>query len=185
MPDWDKRYREGFYGSAVTPHELITRFWNIIPGKHIAEIAMGNGRDALFLGEKGFFIAGIDSSMEAIRVARKDITGYHPNILPIHANAAYLPFKRGVFDGVVVFYFLMRNMLEEIQGLLKKGGILMYETLRKDCNAPEGQENPDYYLNDGELAQRLDGLELIFYEETTVVSGNKNRNISRAVGRKR
>jgi hypothetical protein len=40
--DWNKRYREGFYGGAMAPHALLKKFWPVIPGRRIADIAMGS-----------------------------------------------------------------------------------------------------------------------------------------------
>lgn len=71
MVDWDKRYREGFYGGATEAKGLLTKYWKTIPGKRVLDVAMGNGRNALFLADKGYFVAGLERSVEAIKIAKK------------------------------------------------------------------------------------------------------------------
>ena len=85
----------------------------------------------------------------------------------------------------LVFYFLQREAIDEIKALLKKGGILIYETYLKRQNDIDRPRNPAYLLDDGELIGYFKGFELLFYEEIIENSGGKRKAIARAVGRKR
>ena len=69
--DWDKRYREGFYDGATEPHTLLRQFWHTIPKGTVVDVAMGNGRNAIFLAGKGYGVCGLDHSLEALRIAKK------------------------------------------------------------------------------------------------------------------
>ena len=68
--DWDKKYRNGSYDRSKEPHGLLKRFWQIIPGKTVIDVASGRGRDAAFLAEKGFTVFGLEKSMEAIYISK-------------------------------------------------------------------------------------------------------------------
>jgi len=185
MVDWDKRYKEGFYNSATEPHELLKKFWQIIPKGYVVDIAMGSRRDAIFLAKKGFDVYGIERSLEAIKIGRKATIEQGCNITAILGNASALPFKKGSADGLVIFYFLMRDIVGSTIELLKKDGILIYETFLKRQNLIDRWRNPDYLLEDGELIVHFQELDLIFYEETTTsINGNK-RAIAQYVGRKK
>ena len=183
--DWNKRYREGFYDGATEPHVLLKRFWLTIPGRHVADIAMGNGRDALFLAEKGFIVTGLERSVEAIKLSKETMARKNLFIWPVLADARALPYRENSFDSVTVFYFLQREAVDEIRALLKKGGILIYETYLKRQNDIARPRNPAYLLDDGELIGYFKGFELLFYEEIIEASGGKRKAIARAVGRKR
>jgi len=183
--DWNKRYREGFYDGAIEPHTLLKKFWHTIPGKHIVDIAMGNGRDAIFLSEKGFFVTGLESSIEAINITKKTMFQKNLTVYPVLGDARSLPYKRGALDCVLVFYFLEREIMDEIGILLKKGGILIYETFLKRQNEFDRPKNPDYLLDDGELISYFRDFELLFYDEIIETAGDKKKAIARAVGRKR
>lgn len=182
---WNKRYREGFYSGATEPHTLLKKFWPIIPGRHIADIAMGSGRDALFLSKKGFFVTGLESSIEAINITKKTMAKKDLLMWPVLGNAKGLPYKENSFDCILIFYFLQREIVDEVKTLLKKGGILIYETFLKRQNAIDRPRNPDYLLDDGELIGYFKDLELLFYEEIIENADEKKRAIARAVGRKK
>jgi tellurite methyltransferase len=183
--DWNKRYREGFYSGAIEPHNLLKKFWPAIPGRRVADIAMGTGRDALFLSEKGFFVTGLEGSAEAIKISKERMMQKNLFVWPVLGDARALPYKKNSFDCVTVFYFLQREIVDEIRALLKKGGILIYETYLKRQNDIDRPRNPAYLLDDGELIGYFRGFELIFYEEIVENGAGKKRAVARAVGRKR
>ncbi|MCX8022515.1 MAG: class I SAM-dependent methyltransferase [Syntrophorhabdaceae bacterium] len=179
---WDKKYREGFYENATEPHELLKRFYSLIPENgRVLDIAMGNGRDGAFLSDRGYSVFGVESSEEAIKIAQRT---YGRSIHIVKAKAENLPIKPSSMDGVIVFYFLIRDIRDHILSLLKKGGILIYETFLKRQNEIDRKRNPAYLLNDGELLTMFQELELIFYEETIVTSDKRKRATARFIGRK-
>jgi len=182
--DWDRRYREGFYNGVLEPHDLIKRFYHEIPKGVVIDIAMGTGRDAAFLSAKGYNVIGIEKSREAIKVFQREFGGHHGGVSCIIGDADFLPFRDNIAQGVVVFYFLIRGIMGDIKAMLKKGGILIYETFLKRQNTIDRWRNPEYLLNDGELYSYFSDLELLFYEEVISRAGKKDKAIARFVGRK-
>lgn len=183
--DWDKRYREGFYDGADEAHDLLQRFWRIIPPGPVVDVAMGRGKNTVFLAKKGFRVYGIDSSREAIKMAREAMTRKGRNTLLILGDAGNLPFKADSMAGVIVFYFLLRNIMKVLIDLLQQGGIIIYETFLKRQNLLGRHRNPDFLLNDGELISFFNNFDLIFYEETMFEREGKKRAVAQFVGRKR
>jgi tellurite methyltransferase len=181
-PNWDRRYRGGSYDKGRIPHELLERFWPAIPRGRVIDIAMGRGKDALFLAEKGFRVYGIEKSAEAIRVAREFLG---EKVAMIRGDAEQLPFRHESANGVLVFYFLLRNIMGDIAGILKEGGVVVYETFLKRQNEIDRRRNPDYLLDDGELRSYFTGFDLLFYEEALSFEGGRKRAVARLVGRKR
>lgn len=186
MVDWDKRYRSGFYDKNAEPHRLLQEFWRTIPGKTVIDIAAGTGRDAIFLASKGFCVCGLEKSVEAIDIARKNAESAGHCVSIIKGDAETLPFKKHSADGVIVFYFLERCIMRDISYILKKGGILIYETfLKRQNDIDTRKRDPRYLLSDGELISFFVDFELLFYEETISASADKKRAIARFIGRKR
>jgi len=183
--DWDRRYREGFYDGAIDPHPLLQKFWHMIPKGHVVDIAMGNGRNSLFLAQKGYKTWGLDRSFEAIKIAKETVGARECEVSLVLGDASTLPFKQGVMTGVIVFYFLLREIMTEVVDLLESGGILIYETFLKRQNAIDRRRNPEFLLDDGELISRFGKLDLLFYEETISEIRGKERAIAKYVGRKR
>ena len=184
--DWDKRYREGFYAGAPEVHGLVERFSPLMPpGLPVVDIAMGQGRDLLYLAGKGFSVYGLERSGEAIKLVRKAMENDHRGISMIRGDARHLPFKPAVAGTVIVFYFLVREIMADLIGLLAPGGLLLYETFLKRQNVMEGPRNPLYLLEDGELLGYFSRLELLFYEEGIFTAHGKRRALARYAGRKR
>ena len=183
--DWDKRYREGFYDGATEAHPLLQRFWHYIPGGKVIDIAMGRGRNTLFLARKGYMVFGLEKSSEALKMARETINEKRQDVSLILGDANSLPFKACSVSGVIVFYFLLRNIMEEVIGLLREGGVLIYETFLKRQNAIDRHRNPDFLLEDGELFSYFNDLKTLFYEETISDVLGKKRAIAKFVGRKK
>jgi len=103
----------------------------------------------------------------------------------VYGDAAQLPFKKGSFDGVLVFYLLIRDTMRDLVSLLKDGGILIYETFLKRQNEFDRWRNPDFLLDDGELISYFRDMNILFYEETTALREGKKRATARFVGMKR
>ena len=74
--------------------------------------------------------------------------------------------------------------MDEIKTILKKGGVLIYETFLKRQNLTGGWQNPRYLLDDGELYSYFSEFELLYYEEVILREGEKDKAIARFVGRK-
>lgn len=183
--DWNRRYREGFYKGTLEPHALLRKFWTSISGKFVADIAMGSGRDALFLAGKGFLVTGLEGSVEAINIAKGTMFERNTSLLPVLGDADHIPYRRRSLDCLLVFYFFKREIMKELELLLRKGGILMYETFLKRQNSLDRPRNPDYLLEDGELLGHFKELEILLYEEVIENKGGRKKAVARIVGRKR
>ncbi len=186
--DWDARYREGLYDESVRAHDLVERFAPLIPRrKPVIDVAMGQGRDALFLARSGFSVYGLERSRVAIDLACAAAGAKGVALQAVLGDARSLPFRSGRAGAVLVFSFLERAILGELLRLLAPGGILLYETFLKSQNqmGPCGPKNPDYLLDDGELFERFRSLELLFYEEGIYDEQGKRRAVARYAGRKR
>ena len=183
-PDWDQRYRTGFYNGLRAPHDLIVNFSHLFEGKPVLDIAMGRGRDALYLASRGIRTTGIELSAEAIRLAREEAALKAVSIDIVRGDAGRIPFKRGSFGGIVVFFFLLREIARDIAEMLQPGGILIYETFLKRQNEVDRPRNPAFLLDDGELLSLFPGLEPIHYEEGAHDRSGKVRITAQLVARK-
>jgi 2-polyprenyl-3-methyl-5-hydroxy-6-metoxy-1,4-benzoquinol methylase len=184
--DWDKRYREGFYAGQYRQHELTERFAPLMPrDKPVIDIAAGQGRDVIFLARRGLHVCGLERSREAIKLARQAAGENGTDITMVAGDAEHLPFRHGTAGTVCVFYFLLREIMDQLVAMLAPGGLLVYETFTKRQNAIDRPRNPRYLLDDGELLSYFRGLELLFYEEGIFDTHDRQRALARYVGRKR
>ncbi len=125
-PDWDQRYRTGFYDTLGNPHGLLVNFEGLLGGKRVLDIAMGRGADALYLASRGIATAGLERSWEAIKLAREAMELQNITMNIVQGDASELPFKKAFFGGIIVFFFLLREIALDITEMLEPGGILIY-----------------------------------------------------------
>lgn len=183
-PDWDDRYRKGFYEGANDPHELLVRYHHLFAGP-TADIAMGSGRDALFLASKGVQVTGLERSWEGLRIARQAAAARGLSIAMVQGDAAGMPFRKGSFRGVIVFYFLLREIAGDIAAVLDRGGILMYETFLRAGSDVDHPRNPAFLLDEGELPALFPRFDLIHYDEGIREHRGRKRATAQLVARKR
>jgi tellurite methyltransferase len=185
MVDWDERYKSGFTDHHTETHGLLARFYRAIPKGRILDVAMGAGRDGLFLAQRGYEVYGLERSIEAIKLARRGSREGEARLFPVQGDAAALPIKDESMEGIVVFYFLLRDSLGDLLRALKDGGVVIYETFLKRQNEIDRYRNPDYLLGDGELIGLFGPLDLLHYEEGICWRNGKARALAQYVGRKR
>ncbi len=184
-PDWDERYRTGFYNGAKSPHDLLVKFAGLFAGKRVLDIATGRGADMAYLASCGIRTVGLELSWEAIKLAREGTgTQKFPTSF-VQGDARELPFKKASFGGILVFFFLLREIAQDIAEMLEPGGILIYETFLKKQNAVDRYRNPAFLLDDGELLSLFPGFEPIYYEEGMHDRSGKPRITAQLIARKK
>ncbi|BAC24265.1 ubiE [Wigglesworthia glossinidia endosymbiont of Glossina brevipalpis] len=87
------------------------------PDQKILDLASGTGditkRLSKLINKKGFIVS-LDINRKMLKICRKKIrnSGTIRNIFYIQANSEYLPFKKNIFDSVIVS-FGFRNFTEK------------------------------------------------------------------------
>src|SRR5690606_6728780 len=66
---WDRLYRRKGYVFGKDPAPSLLEHYTRLPVGRVLDIAMGEGRNAVFLAKKGFDVVGVDISPEAVRKA--------------------------------------------------------------------------------------------------------------------
>ncbi len=137
------------------------------PGRAL-DIAMGEGRNAVFLARKGFQVDGVDLSEVAIRKALRLAKDQHVTINPISANLNQYQVPHETYDLIVTINFLYRPFIPSLKQGLKRGGYVIYEnhTVDQLKNALGQNLRRDGLLNPGELRKLFKDFEILVYRET-------------------
>lgn len=165
---WDKMYntRAYIYGKepAVFLRDNIAR----LPVGRALDIAMGEGRNAVYMAKKGFRAIGVDYSEVAIRKAKLLARENHVSIETINADLTNYQIKPEHYDVIVNINYHQKSLIPGIKKGLKNGGVVVYESYTVDQlqNALGQHLRRDYLLKPGELKELFKEFEILVYRET-------------------
>lgn len=167
---WNSRFasQESFLGRRPSPFLVreIDRIKLLLSGRRALDIACGEGRNSIFLAGHGFRVTGVDISEIGLAKAASRAAEEGVEVEFVHADLdSFRP--GGRFDLVVNFNFLQRGLIPVEVDLLQPGGLLLFDSIVASPRLPT-PENPDFYLQPGELPGLFGGYggEILFHEES-------------------
>jgi SAM-dependent methyltransferase len=184
--EWDERYRQG-RTMPDEPAALLVENLSLLPkGGEALDIAMGAGRNALYLASLGFRVTGVDVSAVAVEQCREKAERLSLSIQALVADLERSPFPSNDYDLIVNFYYLQRSLTPQIVAALKPGGVLVFESFTIDqLQFGWGPKGPDHLLHPGELRQMFASLETLLYHEGVVQGDRGPKAVASLIGRKR
>lgn len=163
---WDKMYsKHKGYVFGKEPAAYLVEVLPIIPKGKALDLAMGEGRNAIYLAKKGFKVDGVDISEVAIRKARRLALEQGVRVKSIVADLNKYQVESETYDVILDFYFLNRELIAQIKKGLKKGGVVVFENYTMAHLKYDKAQNKAYLLNAGELKELFKDFEIIKYRE--------------------
>ncbi len=151
---------------SVEPASFLVESIELLPRGRVLDVACGNGRNALYLAQRGYAVEGVDRSEAALRelVARAAHLQLSVDVhqVDLESNSYIIP---NTYNGIVVFNYLQRSLAPHIVAGLRAGGVLIYETFIVDQAAFGKPTNPDYLLKHNELLRMFGDLRCLRYRE--------------------
>jgi SAM-dependent methyltransferase len=131
---WNRRFSEAGYLFGTEPNAWLHRHADVWQaGQRVLSIADGEGRNSVFLAQRGLMVDAFDISEVGVRKARDfaRITGVKVNFAV--ADIASLQWPRSIYDGVAAIFFqfadpqLRARIFAGIVRCLKPGGVLVLQ----------------------------------------------------------
>ncbi len=183
---WDKRYsaREYVYGKGPIKF-LEEKIGLLVKGKALV-LAMGEGRNAVFLARNGFDVDGCDISDKAIEKSKLLARESGVTLNAFAADLEEYKIPANTYDLVTCFYYLQRDLITQIKESLRKGGMVIFETYSIDQlnygkDAP-GPKNPVYLLKHNELLDLFRDFHIIYYREDEIA---ENKSVVSLIAQKK
>lgn len=123
---WDKKFENRGNGILDPEKSLVENLCYLKEGT-VLDIACGDGRNSIYLIEKGFKVTGVDFSEEALKRLEHfvEIRGLFVKTKAIDLSDSYGLKDIGVFDNIVVnHYRLNSSQLAYIKNHIATDGIL-------------------------------------------------------------
>ena len=184
---WDERYRRRSSSSSREPAPFLREHFGRIGGGRALVLAMGEGRNAVFLAENGFEVTGIDVSTRAVHTACEVAAQSGAEVRGVVADLDDFDLGRECWELITDFYYLDRKLFPRIVEALAPGGWFVLETFSIDHPkvSGSGPTNPDYLLSPGELQGHLGGLQILEYDVPIVEHrSGESAALVRAIARK-
>ena len=111
---WDQVFR-GRQKTAMRPPTpfLVENLPQLKRGKALV-LAMGSGRNALYLAENGFDVDGVDISRVAVRRAKKEASRRNVRINAVQADFRHYPFPENTYDLIVCVSYFNIEVVEKV-----------------------------------------------------------------------
>ncbi len=187
---WQERFQRPGYWAGAEPAPILREVLPLLPPRGRAlELAMGEGRNAVWLAQHGWRVAGVEQSAAGLDKAEtlarerrvpcwRPAAGApvaaprDPGLSLVQADVEQLALPPGAFDAILVVNFLLRPLLPRIAAAAGAGAFLLYETYTTEQLRFEGgPRNHAYLLEPGELRAAFSSLDLLFYRETNAGKG--------------
>lgn len=145
------------------PAPLISAFaWPPLAGLKVADVACGNGRNGGWFCERGANVTFIDKDLSALSpFAHASAARWQWDLE--RPDAPRLPVE--AFDIVLVFNYLHRPLLAQINQSIKPGGLIVYETFTWQQASLGRPRNPDFLLIENELKSVFANFQPLHYFE--------------------
>ena len=149
---WDSRYLKHLGGA--DPSSILKKYWRLASVGKALDVACGNGRNSIFLAEKGFVVDAVDISTVATNhLASRNL---NINVICTDLDSWIIPPNR--YALIVNIRFLNRRLFPMIQEGLRPGGVLIFESFL------DGETNK-YCLKPNELLRAFQSFRIVYYEE--------------------
>ncbi len=168
---WDQRYSRPTFIFGKTPAKFLAENYQYIPFEgNVLDMGMGEGRNAVFLAQKGYKVTGVDLSSVAVKKAYLLAQEFGVKIKGVVASLKDYKIPPNSYDAIVCFYWVDRSMVEKMKSWLKPGGVIIYEafTMREKQakqNSKSEQMGDEIFLKEQELLKLFPGMKVLKYEE--------------------
>lgn len=160
---WNSKYDKEVYIYGKEPVAFLKANVGLLPKGKALELAMGEGRNGVFLATQGFQVLGLDISDVGLQKAHSLAweKGVEVETRVVDLEDYTLP--RSEYDVVVCTFYLQRNLFRQIKATLKSGGMVVFQTYNVDylkyADFPK-----KYVLETNELLEIFEDYKIIRYE---------------------
>jgi len=129
---WDERYRNAI-GFNKEPNQLLVHATSKLTPGAALDLAMGQGRNALYLASEGWSVTGVDFSAEATRQAQEQADARELELEIVQQDINTFDFGVAKYDLVTMLYATDNvDWIARSQRSLKRGGVFVYEFFQGD-----------------------------------------------------
>ncbi len=157
---------DSFDSTYERPSRFLVEHIDLLPKGRVLDVAMGAGRNGIYLAQLGFEVEGVDISANAVDKAleKAALQGLSLKASVVDLEGDY-QIEKDAYDLIVCFHYLQRRLIPQIKDGLKVGGMVVYETYTIDQPRFGKPRNPEYLLMHNELLDMFGDFRCLRYHE--------------------
>ena len=167
---WNRRYEHQEYVCGTEPTAFLKQKIDMVKKGRALVLAMGEGRNAVYLAQHGFDVTGVDISEVAIEKCKRLAAERGTKVNTVAAALTDYDMGKNQYDLITDFYFYDKSIFPKVIDALKPGGIFILEQFSIDHlkYGKFGPRNPDYLVKPNELLDRFKSTRILYYEDIIV-----------------
>lgn len=173
MSAWDEHYALEGWAFGTEPNQFLREEAHRIPPGRVLCLGEGEGRNAVFLAERGYEVVGVDRSQVGMDKAQALAQERGVFIETVVSSIEDFELTEGEWQGIVSIFFhlpphLRRGIHASVVKGLAPGGVLILEayTPRQLEFGTGGPPDRDRLLTLPDLERELQGLDFLVARET-------------------
>lgn len=171
--NWDERFSGESYAYGTEPNDFLVAVADRLPAGRVLCLAEGEGRNAVWLAQRGLVVTALDASAVGLRKAELLARERGVDIATIHADLADYRIAPGAWDGIVKIFghlppALRQRVHADCVAGLRPGGVMVLEAYTPEqlARGTGGPPRRDLMMDAITLREELRGLDFEILQET-------------------
>jgi len=161
---WNSKYETEVYLFGEKPIPFLVENVHLLPKGKVLDIAMGEGRNGVYLATQGFDVLGLDISEKGLEKAHNLAKKNNVTIETKVVDLESFTLEPNSYDVILCTYYMQRDLFKQFQSALKPGGMIVVETYNVDY-LKYVRFSRKWALDTNELLDIFKGLRVIRYQD--------------------
>ena len=161
---WENKYRTEIYLFGEKPIPFLVENVRLLPKGKVLDIAMGEGRNGVYLATQGFEVTGLDISAKGLEKAHNLAKKNNVTIETRVVDLESFQLEPNSYDVILCTYYMQRNLFKQFQSALKPGGMIVVETYNVDY-LKYARFSRKWALDTNELLDIFKDMRIIRYQD--------------------
>ena len=161
---WNSKYETEVYLFGEKPIPFLVDNVHLLPKGKVLDIAMGEGRNGVYLATQGFEVLGLDISEKGLakahNLAKKNNVTIETKVVDLES----FTLEPNSYDVILCTYYMQKDLFKQFQSALKPGGMIVVETYNVDY-LKYAQFSRKWALDTNEMLDIFKGLRVIRYQD--------------------
>ncbi len=161
---WNKKYDTEVYLFGEKPIPFLVDNIHILRKGKALDVAMGEGRNGVYLAIHGFEVTGLDISEKGLEKAQALAKKHNVTIKTKVVDLENVELEANSYDLILCTYFMDRELYKKFYNALKPGGMVLVETYNIDY-LKYRRFNAKWALDTNELLEIFKGMRVLRYQD--------------------